>query len=386
MNILLITHEMNMGGASKSLVTLASELSNIGHNVVVILPFIKGQVYAELKKRKIKTYLLFFGWRVTSDDWNPIVQIGFKTLYAFENLYVNSVRMIIRKHNIDIVHSNSSVIDIGIRAAIKEDIPHVWHYREFQDFYHFEYIPSKNRRMQYINSSKGKVVYISHKLCEYYNCEVPFDIGEVIYNGVSKEFLIEKYKTKKNFSNEKVRFLLSGNFHRNKRHDVAIAAAEILYKKGYRNFELLIAGAIANIAESEKYEKELRNQAACIEDTVKFLGFVDDMVELRRNTDVELVCSRLEAFGRVTVEAMMASNPVIASDSGANPELIQEGQNGFLFCEGDASQLAEKMQILLDNTDMIGNLGAYAYRFAADNFLSSVNTNRIEELYKDLLK
>lgn len=386
MNIMFIAHERNLGGASKSLVTLASEMKRKGHKVVVVVPFGTGQIYIKLKELQITVYKVFFGWRVTSDDWNPIVQIGFKALYVFETLFVNSIRKIIKKHNIDIVHSNSSVIDIGIRAAIREDVPHVWHYREFQDFYHFEYIPSKNRRIRYLNESKGKVVYISHKLCEYYNCEVPFNRGEVIYNGVSKEFLIEKYKAKQKFLNKKVRFLISGNFHRNKRHDVAIAAAEILYKKGYRNFELLIAGAIANIAESEKYEKELRDQAAYIEDTVKFLGFVDDMVELRRNTDVELVCSRLEAFGRVTVEAMMASNPVIASDSGANPELIQEGKNGFLFCEGDALQLAEKMQILLDNTDMIGNLGAYAYRFAADNFLSNVNTNRIEKLYESLLK
>lgn len=351
MNILLITHEMNLGGASKSLVTLASELKERGHNVTVILPLIKGQVYNDLKKRKIRTHLMFFGWRVTSKYWNPLIRIGFKILYLFEDLYVKSIVNIIKKYDIEIIHSNSSVIDIGIKAAIRANKPHIWHYREFQDFYGFDYIPNKNKRIKLLSKSKGRVVLISYKLCEYYNDEVPQNIIRIIYNGIPNVFLNDKYRTSVIGKKERVRFLLSGNFHRNKRHDIAIAAAKILFEMGYRNFELLIAGAIANIADSEKYEKELRDQAMDMSDRIKFLGFVEDMVELRKNTDVELVCSNLEAFGRVTIEAMMGSNPVIASNSGANPELIEEGINGFLFDLNDTQQLVAKMQIFLDDIE-----------------------------------
>jgi len=386
MNILFITHEMNMGGASKSLVTLASELQDRGHHVVVVVPAIKGKVYNALKEKKIKVHTAFFGWRVVSEDWNPVIQIGFKILYPFENLYSIYISRMIKKYNIDIVHSNSSVIDVGAKAAAKVGVPHVWHYREFQDFYHFHYIPDKRKRMEVFETMKGEVIFISHKLAEYYHDEMPLHMGRVIYNGISADFLVEKYKNGEKSKKERVKFLLAGNFHKTKRHDLAISAAGILYKRGYKNFELIIAGAIANMAESVEYEKELRHMAQGMTDTVRFAGFVEDMAELRKRTDVELVCSELEAFGRVTVEAMMASNPVIASNAGANTELIEDEKNGKLFKKGDASDLADKMQWFLDEPAHISECGRRAYIFAKENFLSGINTENVINVYRDILK
>lgn len=46
---------------------------------------------------------------------------------------------------------------------------------------------------------------------------------------------------------------------------------------------------------------------------------------MRKKIDVELVCSRSEAFGRVTIESMMSSNPVIGANTGGTKELIIEG-------------------------------------------------------------
>lgn len=386
MNILFITHEMNMGGASKSLVTLASELQEKGHNVVVVIPAVKGRVYDALKEKNIRVHLAFFGWRVVSDDWNPIIQIGFKILYPFENLFAAYICRMIKKYNIDIVHSNSSVIDVGVKAAAKAGIPHVWHYREFQDFYHFHYIPGKRKRMETLKRAKGEVIFISHELFRYYRDEILPDTGKVIYNGIPAEFLTEKYKNDSEDKKECVKFLLAGNFHRTKRHDLAISAAKILYEKGYRNFELIIAGAIANMAESVEYEKELRRMAQDMPELVRFAGFVEDMAGLRKQTDIELVCSELEAFGRVTVEAMMASNPVIASNAGANIELIEEAKNGRLFQKGDASDLAGKMQWFLDEPQHISECGKRAYIFAKANFLSDINTQNIIDIYGKLLK
>lgn len=386
MNILFITHEMNMGGASKSLVTLASELQDRGHKVVVVLPAIKGKVYEALKEKNIHVNLAFYGWRVISEDWHPVFRIGFKVLYPFENLFAAYIVRIIKKHHIDIIHSNSSVIDVGVKAADMAGIPHVWHYREFQDFYHFHYIPNKQKRLAILKKTGGEVIFISHNLAEYYQDEIPLNIGKVIYNGVSTDFLVEKYESAVSAKKEKIVFLLAGNFHRTKKHDIAILAAKLLFEKGYRNFELLIAGAIANMADSAEYEKELRSMAKDMPDVVRFAGFVEDMVELRRQTDIEIVCSEMEAFGRVTVEAMMASNPVIASNTGANVELIKEKQNGRLFEKGDAADLAEKMQWFLDEPAKICECGGRAYVYAKENFLSDRNTENVIGVYRDILK
>ena len=56
MNILFVAHERNLGGASKSLVTLAEEMQKKGNKVVVVLPFKSGQVYSKLKCSGIPVY------------------------------------------------------------------------------------------------------------------------------------------------------------------------------------------------------------------------------------------------------------------------------------------------------------------------------------------
>ena len=56
MNILLVAHERNLGGASKSLVTLATELRNRGHKIIVVLPFRSGQVYQKLTRLQISVF------------------------------------------------------------------------------------------------------------------------------------------------------------------------------------------------------------------------------------------------------------------------------------------------------------------------------------------
>lgn len=387
MNILLLAHEKNLGGASKSLVTLAGELQERGHNVLVVTPFRSGQVYNELKKRNIPMKQIFFTWWVFSEDWSIIYKLAFRIFYFLEWIPVWRLVKLVRKKKIQIIHSNSSVIDVGVRAAQKAEVPHVWHYREFRDFYHFQYISGQKKSKEFMRKMPGTAVFISKNLCDYYKAEIPEKKRRVVYNGIPQQFLYKKYMGENEKSGDTVRFLTAGNFHRNKRQDLAIKACGILYKKGYRNFKLYIAGAVANMEESRKYESELRELAQkAAPDFIEFIGYVSDMITMRKNTDVELVCSDLEAFGRVTVEAMMSSNPVIASDSGANPELVIDSENGYLFAAGDEQQLAEKMQKFLDCPELMYSMGKRAYEYAAREFPSAANTKHMLELYEELIQ
>lgn len=101
-----------------------------------------------------------------------------------------------------------------------------------------------------------------------------------------------------------------------------------------------------------------------MEDVVEFVGFVSDMKTLRENCDVELVCSKKEAFGRVTIEAMLSSNPVIASNAGANPELVRDGENGFLYTYNVADDLAKNMEKFIGNVELLKKMGEKACNMA----------------------
>ena len=119
---------------------------------------------------------------------------------------------------------------------------------------------------------------------------------------------------------------------------------------------------------------------------MELAGFVSDMNALRMRSDVEIVASSMEAFGRVTVEAMLSGNPVLAADSGASGELIEDGKTGWLFETGNEYALADKMFMVIENKEDIRSMGKNAFDAASSKYLSRMNTQRIELLYREILK
>ncbi|MBQ0042036.1 MAG: glycosyltransferase family 4 protein, partial [Lachnospiraceae bacterium] len=312
MKVLLIAHEKNMGGASKSLVTLAKELVGKGVEVHVVIPFSGGGVEKALINENIPYKHIFFGWWMEPSYWNALLKMSFRALHSLESLAVNRICSYAKKNGIQIIHSNSSAIDVGAKAALKLGIPHVWHIREFGDLdYRLDFMNAqrgdKSRAIEYMLSVPGKIVFISKALEEYYlksllgvrkqetdrlkeqrdnqgdaysdNFEYRAAIDEitrrfgeasrVIYNGISKDYLINKSKEghleggkrDTQIAPPKVVFLIAANLQRSKRQNLAIEAVKILKQEGYSDFKLIIAGGTANTADSREYEAELREQA-----------------------------------------------------------------------------------------------------------------------------
>ena len=72
--------------------------------------------------------------------------------------------------------------------------------------------------------------------------------------------------------------------------------------------------------------------------------------------DVQVVCSRAEPFGLVTLEAMAQGRPVVVTDTGGSPEIVRDGVEGFLVPPGDAEALARRLDCLLDSPGLrLGN-------------------------------
>ena len=140
------------------------------------------------------------------------------------------------------------------------------------------------------------------------------------------------------------------------------------------------------MSDSKLYEAELKMYIdENLTDRVTMLGRIADMKKLREKADVEIVASSMEAFGRVTVEAMMGGMPVIGSDSGANPELICNGSDGLLFKNGNYMDLAAKMEIFLNDYSQIRKMGENAQIKACNRFLSEENAEKIENLYYNIM-
>jgi CheY-like chemotaxis protein len=76
----------------------------------------------------------------------------------------------------------------------------------------------------------------------------------------------------------------------------------------------------------------------------------------------------MEAFGRVTVEAMKLGRAVVGARSGGTPEIIRDGFNGFLYAPGNARDLADKIEQIARDPDGARRMGERARRFATDMF------------------
>jgi N-acetyl-alpha-D-glucosaminyl L-malate synthase BshA len=86
-----------------------------------------------------------------------------------------------------------------------------------------------------------------------------------------------------------------------------------------------------------------------VEDSVTFTGVVDGVAQLLQEANLLLLPSQTESFGLVALEAMASGVPVIASNVGGLPEVVEHGVTGFLAPLGDVDQMAEyAIKILMD--------------------------------------
>jgi glycosyltransferase involved in cell wall biosynthesis len=96
---------------------------------------------------------------------------------------------------------------------------------------------------------------------------------------------------------------------------------------------------------------------------VRFLGFVADMRAFLNACDF-LVFPTMpqlsEGFGLTAIEAMAAARPVVATKVGALPEIVLDGQTGFVVSSSSVSELAERMEQLVESDSMRAGLGGEA--------------------------
>ena len=111
---------------------------------------------------------------------------------------------------------------------------------------------------------------------------------------------------------------------------------------------------------------------------------VPDAALLIRSSDVLLVCSRAEAFGRVTIEAMQASLPIIGSRSGATPELVRDRFNGLLYEPSNTKDLANCIEYVMEHPDEARTMGNNGRTWAAALFTRQRFASEIEACLKDL--
>jgi glycosyltransferase involved in cell wall biosynthesis/peptidoglycan/xylan/chitin deacetylase (PgdA/CDA1 family) len=104
-----------------------------------------------------------------------------------------------------------------------------------------------------------------------------------------------------------------------------------------------------------------------IKDSVLFPGVRLDVPAVLAMTDVYVNSSHLEGMSNTILEAMASARPVVATDVGGNPELVREGETGFLVPSGDDAALAARVSLLLENDSLRATMGNAARKVVERN-------------------
>lgn len=341
MKILIITHNNNSNsGANKSLLSLINEWKENNIQINVVVNKTKGDLPKLVEEMGVTCLCADYGWICSSrrHSWvrERLVYLRSKLKYFKEGVSVNCF---LRKHNLkeyDIIYTNTSVIDFGARLAIQTNIPHVWHFREFgEEDFHFNYIISLKERIKLYNSAK-KIIVISKALKEKYKTYIPDEKLIRIPNGLDINKYL--YKSDNNLHNP-IQILIAGQIAKTKGQDQAIKAIDLLCDK---------YPIVLNIA-GKGDKRFLNDELSSIvnKNCVKVLGQVSNLYELRKKIDIELVCSESEAFGRVTLEAMLHQIPVIGAKAGGTVELLSDNKTGLLYEPHNYKELSKKIELLI---------------------------------------
>lgn len=366
--ILLISHSQKLGGAEKCLIELAQSLKDLGYDIIVVVPS-KGDNYDCFVQASNFVIIKSFPWWLISSS-NSSIYVLIRRFFSHLKAIFSFVS-IIRNSNPSLVISNTIDMPSGIIASKFLGVKNVFVIHEFGDIdhnYKFEF--SKAFSFSIIRIFADKIVVNSDFLLQYYQEKLKRN-DLIVWNysvdiPESNNVVID-YSSEATFN-----LFLIGQIQPGKGQLDAIMAMDLLLKN-HINVELFIIGQISDT----NYYDELLNHISRLDiKNIHFKAHRPNPFSYIEKNAIGLICSRNEAFGRITIELMKLGIPVIALDKPNNSNLIENEVNGLLYKYNDIDDLAAKILLLIANRKLRDEIieNALVYSGTKFNTKGSVGT------------
>lgn len=373
--VLFVTHYRELYGANNSLLQLILELREKGIIPTVLLPDYKIQTGNDLGIELDKHGIARLEAKIRFDkhrDWKKAAASYIRTL-IYRKDAVNAAKGI----EFDIVHSNSSIISAGAYIAKKFGKPHIWHLREFGDLDYGMRTPFGKWFQKIIYGGSNTFIAISESIKRHYAKWIGTQDIRVIYNGIKPSPKRERVE------HDIVEICLVGHIQQEKgQMELIEAVNELANKRDIKNLHVSLIGS-----SDKDYAQRINlyvNENG-LSEFVTMTGRRNDVPELLTKMDIGIMTSLHEAFGRATVEYMMAGLPVVASNGGANKEIIEDGKTGLIYKSGDPISLADKIQYLIIHPEEREKIAINGAETAVKRFSSQANSDAVYGLYKEIL-
>jgi sugar transferase (PEP-CTERM/EpsH1 system associated) len=308
-----------------------------------------------------------------------------------DHLMPLKIARVIREKQPQIIHTQSwSGIDTAI-AMLFERGPRLVHSEHGRNlpYIHFEPLIRKVARRCLYHRADA-VFAVSSEVRDFYCRETgfPVDLMRVIPNGIDPRRIDESAG-----SNGRVRrelgicdddFVIGTVARLDQTKDTMTltrAFTQLYRSRQEPKLKLLVVGDGEKKVEIQNYVNEQR-----LSNRVIFTGLRHDVPRLLGAMDLFALSSLSEGIPITVLEAMCASLPVVATNVGALPELVEEGVTGFLVEPKDIPALAERFSRLYQRRELARDFGLTGRRKVEREFRLEQMLKRYADLYLSVLE
>jgi len=289
----------------------------------------------------------------------PVYNIGLKSKYDFYS--VVKIRKLVKRYKIDVINMHGFRASLLIRLSFLFTIrrPRLIYTAQVNYDQLISFSRSLLKRFSKIIGNildyllTDKIIFVSNKNMTNRIMQIPVlqpDKSVVIYNGVcisTNRVNTDQLKEK----NKKIIIACLSALVKRKGINILIEAVHLLNLKGINGFEIKVGGEGIERKNLQNMinKRDLKNRFI-------LMGYVEK-TSLLKQADIFVLPTFSEGFPLSILEAGNFNLPVIASRVDGIPEVIQDGENGFLVQPGDAEELAEKLERLLNDSELRHNFG-----------------------------
>ena len=369
-------------GSAYAAYRLATGLVNRGHEVFVVTPG-EGFKVQKTVEEKITVYrvgsfpILNSGLRIAPFARYfiaPIVEeIKPDVIHVEDHFFVAwSLIDYARKHKIPLVgtnhyHPRNLIHYLKLSPKMEEGLEKLaWkHFNTIYEQLDIITTPTEtSRQIMLSNGFKKPIRVISNGIdMSYFK---PFPKEELAD-------VAEKYNLNGDFK----KILFVGRLEKEKSIDITLQAVQLVSKK--IDVKFFVIGVGSERDELEKLVTELG-----ISDRVTFLGGIpdEDVRRIYSYCDLFVTASTVELQGLVVMEAMASGLPIVSSQGMALRELVEEGRNGYIFPNGNYKIAAEKILLVLRDSDKAKNMGKASLELIKKHDFDAT-LDKYEQSYKD---
>ena len=352
-SILFVSHISDLSGAPISLTLLAKNLNKGKYHPMIALPG-KGSIIPRLNSSNIYHQIYK----------DTLIHRLFPSLKIYR---------ILKERQIDLVYLNTSASIWAAKAAKLLRIPVISHIREDLRGLNNLIIRSK------IRFCSDKIILISNWMKSF----IRSDKAVVVHNTVDiadfQHLDPDRIRLEFNIKNNIIVFI--GSLEERKGIKYLLKAFPAI-KTSVPDVTLLIVGK--PLPGQKGYLKMLKGLAK--DPNIIFTGSRPDVYDILSASDVLVAPSLSEAFGRIMIEAMACGKPVVASNVGGIPEIVEDGKTGILVPPKDEIALADAVIKLFTSKDLAGSMGKAGRKRAEQCFTVGSQVKEIEGILDEYLK